>query len=277
MTSLSVPDLGPCPRDRAGGITLDPARPLVVLVHGWHSSPGRFATLARVFEAQGQQAVCFSYNDRDSLEQSAGRLVAALEALKPHLESRHITVLGHSTGGLIARRAFVRDRAGALHDDDGFRYELVTVSSPFHGIESSADCGSILLHVMSLGVTAGVCRMVAGAMWIEIYPRSSFMRRPGTLLASVDRYVKVVTDERSTCRRFGATGRCLKRDFVFSLPEQYGPLDDDARAHITEVKAGHMEIVGELGNPPFKLIQLLEEKEILAAPTRAAPRTPQGS
>jgi hypothetical protein len=188
-------------------------------------------------------------------------------------------VLGHSTGGLIARRALVRDRAGALRDGDGFRYELVTVSSPFHGIQSSADCGSILLHVMSFGITAGVCRMVAGAMWIEIYPRSSFMRRPGTLLASVDRYVKVVTDERSTCRRLGVTGRCLKSDFVFSLPEQYGPLDDDdARAHITEVKAGHMEIVGELGNPPAKLIQLLEEKEILLAPaSRAAAGARRGS
>ena len=248
-------------------------RSVVVLVHGYHSSAGRFTALARVLETQGQQALCFSYDDHESLEESAGRLVAALEALKPHLATRHITVLGHSQGGLIARRALVGDRPGALRDGDGFRYQLVTVSSPFHGIQSSADCGSIFLRVMSLGVTAGVCRMIAGAMWSEIYPRSSFIRHPGTLLASVERNVQIVTDERSTCRRRDATGRCLKSDFVFSLTEQYGPLaDGDARGESAEVKAGHAEIVGESGNRPSKLLRVLQERQILTMPAPAPRR-----
>ena len=261
----TIADLSSCQRERSSVLTIDPSRPLVVLVPGCHSSPEQFATLARALEAEGHQTVCFSYDDRENLERSARRLVTALETLKPHLLSRHITVLGHSQGGLIARRALVRDRARALHDDGQFRYELITVSSPFHGIESSADCGSILLHVMTLGTTVGICHLVAGAKWAQIYPASSFMRRPGSLIGSVDRYVKVVTDERDSCRDRDRAGRCRHSDYVFSLHEQYAPsVDNDARAHITQVKAGHTEIIGEEGNPPAKLLQVLEDEQILA-------------
>ncbi|HEY8927002.1 MAG TPA: hydrolase, partial [Polyangia bacterium] len=135
--AVSIPDLGVCARDRSRPISLDPARPVTIVVPGCRSSPEQLAPLARELEAEGQQALCFSYDDRETLERSARRLVTALEALKPHLVSRYITVLGHSQGGLIARRALVRDRPRALRDDGAFRYELVTVSSPFHGIESS--------------------------------------------------------------------------------------------------------------------------------------------
>ena len=268
---LRIPDLGPCARDRSGPITVDPARPLTILVPGCHSSPEQLGPLARELDAQGQQTLCFSYDDREKLERSARRLVTALEALKPHLVERYITVLGHSQGGLIARRALVRDRPRALRDDGTFRYELVTVSSPFHGIESSAPCGSILLHVMTLWATVGVCHLIAGAKWAQIHPRSSFMRRPGSLIPSVERYLKVVTDERGTCRARDGSGRCLHSDYVFSLGEQYAQVvDDDVRARNAEVKAGHAEIVGEAGGPPLKLIRLLEERQVLTPPERDA-------
>ena len=273
--TLSIPDLGPCAHDRSRGITVDPARPLTILVPGCHSSPEQMAPLARELEAQGQQTLCFSYDDREKLERSARRLVTALETLTPHLVSRYITVLGHSQGGLIARRALVRDRPRALRDDGTFRYELVTVSSPFHGIESSAHCGSILLHVVTMGVTVGVCHLIAGAKWAQIFPRSSFMRRPGSLLPSVERHLKIVTDERDSCRTRDGTGRCLHRDYVFSLGEQYSEAtDDDARAHTLEIKAGHSEIVGEAGGPPVKLMHLLEEQQVLVPSGRA--RRPAG-
>lgn len=236
---------------------------------GCHSSPEQLVPLARELEAQGQQTLCFSYDDRQTLERSARRLVTALETLKPHLVSRYITVLGHSQGGLIARRALVRDRPRALRDDGTFRYELVTVSSPFHGIESAAPCGSILLHVVTLGATVGVCHLVAGGKWAQIYPRSSFMRHPGALIPSVERHLKIVTDERDSCRARDGAGRCLHSDYVFSLGEQYTRVvDDDVRAHSTEIKAGHAEIVGETGGPPLKLMQLLEAGQVFARSER---------
>jgi len=275
--ALSIPDLGVCARDRSRPITLDPARPLTILVPGCHSSPEQLAPLAHELDAQGQQTLCFSYDDRQTLERSARRLVTALETLKPHLVSRYVTVLGHSQGGLIARRALVRDRPRALRDDGGFRYELVTVSSPFHGIESSAHCGSILLHIVTLGATVGVCHLVAGAKWAQIHPRSSFMRRPGSLLPSVERHVKIVTDESGTCRARDGTGGCRHSDFVFSLAEQYtGAVDDDVRAHSTQIKAGHAEIVGEAGGPPFKLMQILEDEHVFA-PVERDPRATRAS
>lgn len=270
FVTVSIPSIGPCQSDSSGGMTIDPARSLVVLVHGCHSSPGRFTTLARLLETHDQQVVCFNYDDRERLDDSAGHLVAALEALKAHVDTRHITVLGHSQGGLIARRALIRDAPHGLRDGDGFRYELITVSAPFHGIESSADCGSMFLRVVTLGVTVAICRVVAGAMWNEIHAKSSFMRHPGSLLASVERHVRVVTDERRTCRRRDRAGGCVKSDFVFSLSEQSAPpMDGDARVHDAVVQAGHVEIVGEAGNPPRKLIRLLQEQRILAVPAPA--------
>ena len=90
----------------------------------------------------------------------------------------------------IARRAFVGQGEGALGSRDGFRYQLVTVSSPFNGIEASSDCGSLLLHIVTLGISVGICQIIAGTMWTEIYPRSAFMRSPGTLVSGVERHIK---------------------------------------------------------------------------------------
>jgi len=268
-TAISIPGLGPCESesDASAGKTIDPGRPVVVLVHGCKSSAGRFKTLARVFEAQQQQAICFSYDHRDSLEDSSSHLVTALQTLERHLRTREITILGHSQGGLIARRALVRTRQGVASPGEPFRYQLVTVSSPFNGIGASADCGSLFLHVVTLGVTVAVCQIAAGAMWTEIYPQASFMRSPGTLGSHVERHIKIVTDERDTCRQTDGAGRCAKSDFVFSLPEQYTPaVDGDLRVESEQVRAGHVEIVGESGLAPEKLIRALQKHHILAEP-----------
>lgn len=259
-----VPGLRPC---RSGGpnvVDLDPDRPLTVLVHGCNSSGGRFRTLAEVFEAHGQQTVCFDYDDRDRIEAASAQLIAALDALQAGLRSRDITVLGHSQGGLVARRALVGDRAEPLGTDDGTTYRLVTISSPFAGIRASSDCGKTWLHVLSLGVTVGICQAIAGDKWTEIHPRSEAVNRPGTLGAQVDSFVLIVTDERNTCRRWGEHGRCEEDDFVFSVAEQlHAPVQSDARATASEVKAGHVEIVGEPGVSPTKLIATLQKRGIL--------------
>ena len=45
-TAISIPGLGPCESesDASAGKTIDPGRPVVVLVHGCKSSAGRFKT-----------------------------------------------------------------------------------------------------------------------------------------------------------------------------------------------------------------------------------------
>jgi pimeloyl-ACP methyl ester carboxylesterase len=172
-----------------------------VLVHGCSFSRGGFNTLAKVFEAHGQQTVCFNYDDRERLEVSSAQLIGALEMLQDLLGATEMTVVGHSQGGLVARRALVRDRSRPLRVRPGNRLRLVTVSSPFAGIASSRDCGRTWLHALTLGVTVGICQGIAGDKWHEIYPGSEFMNHPGVLLPEVASYLKVVTNETGSCRR----------------------------------------------------------------------------
>jgi pimeloyl-ACP methyl ester carboxylesterase len=246
-------------------LTIDPARPLTVFVHGCKDSGGRFRELAQVFEAHGQQTACFNYDHRDGIDASAGQLARALEALERRLQPGQITLLAHSQGGLVTRRALVQERAAPLRSPEGFTYRLFTVSSPFAGIRASSDCAKTWLHVVTLGVTVLVCQLAAGDNWREIPPGSALVARPGTLVPEVREVLQVVTDERGSCEVPGPDGGCRKTGFVFSLGEQHNPaVEADARLAQREVQAGHVEIVGGDGVAPVKLIALLQERGILA-------------
>jgi len=265
-----VPGLDVCDRHSPGVLQLDPARPLTLFVHGCKDSGGRFRDLAQVFEAHGQQTACFNYDHRDSLDRSAGELVTVLEALKARLPPGRITVVAHSQGGLVARRALIRERPDAVREGDGFTYRLTTISAPFAGIRASADCGKTWLHVLTLGVTVAVCQLVAGSNWSEIPPGSAFTTHPGTLLPEVREVLEVTTDERDACLERAGDGSCRRRDFVFGLDEQRNPaVESDPRLWRSEVSAGHVEIVGGAGVTPRKLVAVLQEQGVLA-------RTPPG-
>lgn len=262
---VQVPGINLCAQEPPGVVELDPSRPLVVLVHGCRSSGGRFRALAEVFAARGQQAVCFEYDDRASIEATAARLAAALEALQARLPPHRITLIAHSQGGLVARRALVADRPSPLRTREGFSWQLVTVSSPFGGIRASADCGKTWLHALTLGVTVAICQAITGDKWSEIHPRAELVARPGTLVPEATEVLKVVTDERGTCRRTRADGSCAESDDVFSLEEQRNArVDADPRLDLKEIRAGHAEIVGDATRVPEKLLGLLEERGVLA-------------
>lgn len=259
-----IDGLSSCRPEDKNIVQLDPTRPLILLVHGCNFSAGGFRTLARVFEAHGQQTLCFNYDDRARLETSSSALVKALEALETRLPGGEVTVIGHSQGGLIARHALVRDRKRPLRVNDQLRIKLVTVSSPFAGIRSSRNCGRTWLHVVTLGITVAICQGITGSKWLDIYPGSDFMDDPGTLSAAVTSHVKIVTDERGACQSVASDGTCKAGDFVFRLDEQYSrAVDQDRRVRNIELKAGHVEIVGERGNPPTKLIGILQAQQIM--------------
>jgi len=261
--TVEAPGLDECDEAASTKLSIDPERPLVVIVHGCNASGGRFRALAQVFEAHGQQTVCFNYDDRERMEETSRQLAFALETVAAHLDPQPVTVLGHSQGGLVSRRAL----AGKLHSSEGgipARYKLVTVSSPFDGIRASSHCASIGLHVATLGISALLCQMIAGDKWNEIHPKSDFMRAPGNLGDAVEEHLVVVTDERDTCRRRNDRNRCVEDDFVFSVEEQINDLvEEDDRVARTLVKAGHVEIVGDEGTPPEKLIEVLQERGVM--------------
>ncbi len=262
--SVQVPQLGPCTDAPDQALALDSSRPVTVLVHGCTGSAGSFRSLAQLYAFHGQQAICFNYDGRASLLSSSEQLVTALGALAQKMRNRNVTVIGHSMGGLLARKAMEGDHRAAW-ERAGLDVNLVTVSAPVSGIAVANHCGYRALHWASFGTVPLVCWAITGDNWREINPSSEFIRRPGPLVDSVRRYVKVVTDERDSCRRRDATGACLQSDFIFSLPEQYQPvIDGYPRLSNVQVAAGHVEIVGYKGMAPRKLVSILQEQGVLA-------------
>jgi pimeloyl-ACP methyl ester carboxylesterase len=257
-----ISGLGACTEQAPAQLPVDAAQPLVVLVHGCNSSEGRFRALAEVFALHGQQTVCFYYRDRERITASAARLRKALLALAAQRPDRELVLLGHSQGGLVARAAVASSSAGEALPGP---IRLITVSSPFAGIEAARDCGLLGLHLGTLGTTVGICRVIAGAKWNQIHPAAKLVQAPRPLDPAVREHLLVVTDERDTCRRREGAS-CAEDDFVFSVAEQRsGALERDPRVQSRKVAAGHVEIVGEQGTAPDKLIGVLQQHGVLAA------------
>ncbi len=259
---LDIPGLGPCNDAADRRLRLRRGEALKLMVHGCRGSAGEFRSLAQVFEFQGQQAACFSYDDRIALDDAAGALRRALQQLSEAAPASAISLIGHSQGALISRRAVstlpLPDTAQTVP-----AVELVTVSGPFAGIAAAAPCGWTWLHVLSLGLTAASCRIGTGAKWTDIAPASDFIRQPGELSTNVSRHLKIDTDERNTCRR-EESGRCLESDEIFSLAEQRShTVESDRRTRRLELQAGHVEVVGDRDVEPRKLIALLQREGVL--------------
>lgn len=266
--TLNIPGLGPCTDNPDRSLHLDTRQPVSVLVHGCFGSSGQFRGLAQVLAFQGQQTACFTYDDRAELTQSATELRRAVDQLSEQTRVPRITVIGHSMGALIARKSLTElplpppGRAADLR--------LVTISGPFDGIASAQTCGRTWLYPLTLGLLPASCYVVTGAKWTDITDSSRFIREPGVLIQQVGDYLKIDTDERGTCRREEG-GRCVEDDNVFSLTEQHNPLvETDARARRVEVRAGHVEIVGDKRVAPVKLIAILQQQEVIrpTAPDR---------
>ena len=267
---VRIAQLGPCTDSADRTLRFRASEPVTVLVHGCRGSSGRFRALAQLHAFHGQQAVCFDYDAGASLERSSAELARALDRLAAHLPHGQVGVIGHSMGGLVARKAMEQERSQWSRTD--VRFTLTTVSAPFAGIKVASPCGSRVLHWLSLGVVPAVCWTITGDNWLEITPGSGFILNPGPLLPAVARILKVVTDERGACRRADAGGRCLESDDVFSLAEQYHPVVDRyPRLSNVEVRAGHVEIVGAKDVVPRKLLEILQREGILA-PTPPARR-----
>ncbi len=262
--SLSIPGLGPCTEGTDRTLLFNSQQPVTILVHGCRGSAGRFRALAEVFAFHGQQTACFSYNDRDSLVVSATQLTKAVDTLSAKMQSNEMTIIGHSQGGLLARKALVSELPEPLQNAD-LQLHLVTISAPFAGISASSHCGSSLARILSLGLTVPICKIISGDKWHEITEYSDFIRQPGELITQVGEYLKIATAEAGSCRQSDADGACVEDDFVFSLAEQYyPPVDSAVGVTNLEIKAGHVEIVGDDKNIPFKLISVLQKQQILA-------------
>lgn len=247
----AFPGLVACQRD-ARPASLRQGEAVTVLVHGCKSSPGLMENLAHAVEASGRRAVCFAYDDRAHLQASAQRLAAAISWIERRAQPRSLVVLGHSQGGLVARRALTTDLRPASPGSTSLK--LVTVSAPFHGVEAARAC--------RLPFAREICRLALGDKWSDLIPGSGFLQHPGTLARDVSEHLEVVTDERGACGRVGTRRAC---DRVFTLAEQRHPeIDAERRSVAVSALAGHTEIIGERAAPDL-LASILEERGLACA------------
>lgn len=270
--SISVSNISSCTDSDESSIQIDSTSPITILVHGCNGSAGRFRSLAQLYAFHGQQAVCYSYDDRDSLLNSAEKLAVSLDELANVTNNKSISILGHSMGGLIARKALELDYK-KVRPQRNKKLELITVSAPFAGIEAANYCGVRSLHWLSLGIVPGICWLITGDNWYEITSSSNFIMQPKPLQPSVNKHLKVVTNEKNTCRRVSSGGKCIESDYVFKLSEQYQPMIDNYPNVIgVQVDAGHVEIVGDKQVAPRKLLSILQEYGMLSytSPDRKA-------
>ncbi len=232
-------------------MAISPDREVIILVHGCKASSSRFSTLKHVFDAQNQQTICFNYDYRDRMETVSRELIETIHRLSTVIGCKRLTVIGHSQGGLISRRALITGREDGAVVSCEPDIRLVTISAPFNGIESSSPCGRRMLHVITAGITVAVCQGIAGSIWREIHPAADFITRPGFMAENIAEHLKIITDEQGICRQRGNAGTCIESDFVFSVQEQNNPsVDADPRVVNVTLKAGHALVIGTSGNPP---------------------------
>lgn len=259
--TLHIAGLGPCTDNPDRTLHLNAKEPVTVLVHGCFGSSGQFRGLAQVLAFHGQQTACFTYSDRAGLKESAAALASSSNQLAEKLTGQ-VTIIGHSQGALIARKALTDDKSFQTTGIEA-KMRLVTVSGPFSGIASAQACGSPLMKVLSLGMVPLSCKIFTGDKWADITYSSEFIRNPGVLRKEVQSYLKIDTDERNTCRS-RENGKCVEDDFIFTLEEQRNAfIANNPNTNIVEIKAGHVEIVGNKHVAPVKLISVLQENGII--------------
>jgi hypothetical protein len=267
--TLNVPGLTSCTDNPDHRLRLKFGQPVFVLVHGCFGSSGQFRGLAQVLAFHGQQAVCFTYDDRARLADSAVQLRRAIDLLGAQTQSSRITVIGHSQGALIAHKSLADLGLPPSYLTD---WRLVTISGPFAGIAAAKPCGRTWLYPLTFGLLPLSCYAVTGAKWVDITYSSRFIREPGVLAPQVSQFLKIDTDERGSCRS-SEREPCEEERVVFSLAEQRKlVVEADDRARRVEVRAGHVEIVGDKRVAPMKLIAILQEQGAIppTAPERLA-------
>jgi pimeloyl-ACP methyl ester carboxylesterase len=107
---------------------VDPAKPVVILVHGFNSTPRQNAALLAPIREAGFPCGTFAYPNDYLIRNSAQLLSSELHRLSLQYPRRHVILICHSMGGLVAR-ACVED---SLYDPGNVE-RLVMIAPPTHG------------------------------------------------------------------------------------------------------------------------------------------------
>ena len=115
----------------------DPAKPLVVLVHGVDSFDGMWWTMKERLKGAGYQYAPFNYASDGPIDAAVAAMSKEMEAFGAKYPDARVHVLAHSMGGLVAR--------GYI---EGHRYahpveKFIAIAPPNHG-SCWATCRSML-------------------------------------------------------------------------------------------------------------------------------------
>lgn len=116
----------------AGLYTLEPhnpAKPVVVLVHGANGHPGNFTEVARELRSRGAQVWLPYYPSGVALPEAAQYVAARVLAQAQALGVAQLTVIAHSMGGLVALDAVPQIEEGGVTVS-----RLTTVATPMGGV-----------------------------------------------------------------------------------------------------------------------------------------------
>lgn len=106
----------------------DPAKPLVVVVHGYNSCPARNVAIAQAIRAADLPCGVFAYPNDYTIVSSAQLLSSELRRLSREEPDRRVILVCHSMGGMVAR-ACLED---SLYDP-GNVDRLILIAPPNYG------------------------------------------------------------------------------------------------------------------------------------------------
>jgi pimeloyl-ACP methyl ester carboxylesterase len=132
------------------GLTFDPGwerraaeKPLVVLLHGYNSTPQRNGALLRPLRNAGYSCAQFAFPNDHELADSAELLADELAELAHEHPDRRVALLTHSMGGLVARECIENPVL-----DPGNVDRLIMIAPPNQGtmVAHLAVCADVWEH-----------------------------------------------------------------------------------------------------------------------------------
>lgn len=106
----------------------DPTKPVVILLHGFNSTPQQNAALMMPIHEAGFPCGTFAYPNDYIVRNSAQLLSSELHRFRLQYPQRHVILVCHSMGGLVARECV----ENALYDP-GNVTRLIMIAPPTHG------------------------------------------------------------------------------------------------------------------------------------------------
>ena len=158
----------------------DDSNALVIVIHGFNSSPLRFRKLVEAFQKAKLISGTYSYPDDQPIADSALQLSTELKELASKHPKRAIALVTHSMGGLVAR-AVVEDPML----DSGNVTKLIMIAPPSHGsLLANYSFGiDVLDHASPNSQRGDVSRWYAAVAdgmneaAVDLTPGSQFLRR----------------------------------------------------------------------------------------------------